>query len=988
MVKAGLFRTIRRVLDRLSCDQRVVTQLKSRTLGNSATQLCNTLREQHSDAWMRRAIQFLALCSVRGQFPPPPIMPTLPSPSWLLTVYGYDIMTRLDEYKARITSTFGSILKMDSTKKVTKKLAGTASDTAAWVTNVGNEYGQVSVLTGAEVHYGGRTDEAVPTRRGTTPPADLRGSGLLQQRRRVKDSCLVSGVGTACGEIGHLMRRFAAGVTTESHKLYPAFMRQLSLCIFEVDPGDDRRLTEAKRSQLEGKHGMVGLTDAEDATTWTSRYSTLSASSPQLHPGHMEYAEAPPHITLGTMAGTTPPGKLKGSVHVDKVELKLKFFPAFTLRDARKKKILGWNGTDWYELCQRGQASSKRARAASLTGDVCIEIERRNLSYSRNLEIYRDNDMPWLEPILLRLPQKWKQPKSSKIVYIKAAALHLESPLKDHGFDQAADHEPGHPVCQANTLHVHVLKVEDQPRVVTWECNENMARAAAIKQNRVAVVSDGHSVARVTLSEEFSSKMVEDQCSAAGKERERRRSDEENDSGSGHIKNPNQPLEGGCSPRSAPWGERASHAHEMQQHGLRATAASNYTNIEKPKDEVFFTDIVGVMEPEEEGGSSSAEPLLPVLTAKTTKKRSWTRAEVKAVEDTLMTFITSGKVPGSCLLGLNSGPATWPSASRLVEAICSQLCRLHPAATRFGGIMRTRWSLILTDYVAIREAVLASPRLMAQTDIQLFELNQRTRSQCIRPDLQEQLIRDIDVRVDLVGRSLDHGFSALNDSLSAKFHALNSLILQGPPRAADRDLAMALRPHYTEGDTKDLKLKAAVIAIDGEAKAIWLPGLHALSVLSAASERTEREREAEGSFIELVGVSYSEHSFIVYHAAQRNGDRQLSSLQRAFLLWKLDVLQIKDTKDLKLKAAVIAIDGEAKGICQLWRWHRLRPAEEAEHQGADPGDSGDGIVYGQQKRQNIGELIQETLVMFERSGGKDAFINIKYTVPTYQSCMV
>ncbi|KAK5902902.1 hypothetical protein CesoFtcFv8_008114 [Champsocephalus esox] len=95
-------------------------------------------------------------------------------------------------------------------------------------------------------------------------------------------------------------------------------------------------------------------------------------------------------------------------------ELKLKFFPAFTLRDVRKKNILGWNGTDWYELCQRGQASSKRARAASLTGDVCIEIERRNLSYSQKLEIYRDNGMPWMEPILLRLPQKWKQPKSSK----------------------------------------------------------------------------------------------------------------------------------------------------------------------------------------------------------------------------------------------------------------------------------------------------------------------------------------------------------------------------------------------------------------------------------------------------------------------------------------------------------------------------------------------------------------------------------------------
>ncbi|KAM6906791.1 uncharacterized protein PEZ65_017941 [Lycodopsis pacificus] len=79
-------------------------------------------------------------------------MPPLPSPVWLLTVYGYDVLTRLDEYKARITSTFGSILKMDSTKKVTKKLAGTASDTAAWVTNVGNEHGQVliSVLTCSE----------------------------------------------------------------------------------------------------------------------------------------------------------------------------------------------------------------------------------------------------------------------------------------------------------------------------------------------------------------------------------------------------------------------------------------------------------------------------------------------------------------------------------------------------------------------------------------------------------------------------------------------------------------------------------------------------------------------------------------------------------------------------------------------------------------------------------------------------------------------
>lgn len=49
---------------------------------------------------------------------------------------------------------------------------------------------------------------------------------------------------------------------------------------------------------------------------------------------------------------------------------------------------------------------------------------------------------------------------------------------------------------------------------------------------------------------------------------------------------------------------------------------------------------------------------------------------------------------------------------------------------------------------------------------------------------------------------------------------------------------------------------------------------------------------------------------------------------------------------------------------------------------------GDGIDYSQRKRENIGDLIQETLEMFERYGGKDAFKNIKYMVPTYQSCLM
>ena len=48
---------------------------------------------------------------------------------------------------------------------------------------------------------------------------------------------------------------------------------------------------------------------------------------------------------------------------------------------------------------------------------------------------------------------------------------------------------------------------------------------------------------------------------------------------------------------------------------------------------------------------------------------------------------------------------------------------------------------------------------------------------------------------------------------------------------------------------------------------------------------------------------------------------------------------------------------------------------------------GDGIYYSQQKRENIGDLIQETLEKFEGTGGEDAFINIKYMVPTYESVL-
>lgn len=49
---------------------------------------------------------------------------------------------------------------------------------------------------------------------------------------------------------------------------------------------------------------------------------------------------------------------------------------------------------------------------------------------------------------------------------------------------------------------------------------------------------------------------------------------------------------------------------------------------------------------------------------------------------------------------------------------------------------------------------------------------------------------------------------------------------------------------------------------------------------------------------------------------------------------------------------------------------------------------GDRIDYSQQKRANVGDLIDESLELFEVHGGDDAFINIKYMIPTYESKVI
>lgn len=129
--------------------------------------------------------------------------------------------------------------------QVTKKLAGKAAGTATWVTNIGNEHGQVlmSVLTDSEGDGLNSMTEGLMQRyrdANASPPkvmyvdrdcCSLRMKAKFHQWNEMEMRL----------DVWHFLRRFAAGCSSESHALYSTFMSRLSACVFEWDPEDLQR---------------------------------------------------------------------------------------------------------------------------------------------------------------------------------------------------------------------------------------------------------------------------------------------------------------------------------------------------------------------------------------------------------------------------------------------------------------------------------------------------------------------------------------------------------------------------------------------------------------------------------------------------------------------------------------------------------------------------------------------------------------------------
>ncbi|XP_032439662.1 uncharacterized protein LOC116733080 [Xiphophorus hellerii] len=246
-----LFRLI--LTQKYACDIRVIRLMRDRTQGNSSARLLKQLKENHGEEWLNRLGHYLEECANFVNRPSlfPVVCQEPPEPA--------DIPLIAEHIKASITSTLGTVLKLDSTKKITKKLAGHSKGTALWVSSVSNELGQIlnSVLTVQE-----------------GPGLDKMAAGLMERYRQagaappkvlyVDCGCCVSeGLSKLQARFGgwpdiyirldiwHFMRRLAVGCTTDAHPLYPAFMRALSSCIFEWDAGDLDLLRRAKERQLQ-----------------------------------------------------------------------------------------------------------------------------------------------------------------------------------------------------------------------------------------------------------------------------------------------------------------------------------------------------------------------------------------------------------------------------------------------------------------------------------------------------------------------------------------------------------------------------------------------------------------------------------------------------------------------------------------------------------------------------------------------------------------
>lgn len=106
-------------------------------------------------------------------------------------------------------------------------------------------------------------------------------------------------------------------------------------------------------------------------------------------------------------------------------ELKLTHFPKMSMVDKSKNYCVRKIPNLYLAINKSDAEAPIGAQMATLAGDICCEIERRGLSYSRNLERYRLTGFPWLEVIVRRLPALSKPAQLKQLTFLSCVGMRM-----------------------------------------------------------------------------------------------------------------------------------------------------------------------------------------------------------------------------------------------------------------------------------------------------------------------------------------------------------------------------------------------------------------------------------------------------------------------------------------------------------------------------------------------------------------------------------
>ncbi|XP_071963285.1 uncharacterized protein [Antedon mediterranea] len=714
---------------RLACDNRVLQLLKYRGFGNSPSQLRQQVLEQHARRWNERVALYLQdckkFCDARDsglitapKFDQVSEMIPVPSVKWFLTIYSNDVMRRIDELKASITSTFGRVLKIDSTKKIVKKLAGYASGTAAWATNVGNEHGQVliSVLTAAEGCGVEKMIQGIIDRYASAgvPPAEI----LYVDR----DCCGRSTMTKMFSvwpdmhirlDIWHFMRRIAAACATESHQLYPIFLKRLSACIFEWSAEDVERLKRAKRGQLIASKAHSDPTDDIILQNISKR----------------EFALHCRRTTRGTRETANLIRELLTSLDGEEGRDTL----GVPLLDSDRTWEI-WNSQERHVACIQDPEGIQLYVKTSemIKGGVTLPVyrcargstslESFHLHLNRFIPGERASDVHF-QAYLMDGLVRWNTNRAVAATQSGAPHPNTYSGLHQHGLNTLAEQVFGKKLYNSFVLPI---KYTGELIGVEYLYNQtNKVLETHFSDDESDDADFDEEVYTFDVDEGYDDKTQPDYEPPSLRRL-----------GGRHHRAPPEVRQPSPIPQQPPSSHDGSDAEEDAapidtelEDSAGPDNISGYAKVEALADCLFqFKEDSGVISKTQAEQITqlwnNLDPYDKIIKRQSRHQDYLSKGRFKRSKTTVIPGVESTR---RCFLGQNTGPAQWPDCNRYMECLITKLCEAYPSTViSVGGNRSQRWPLIVKGYKNIRRKVLTNGHLSSFAPLQLMEINRTT----------------------------------------------------------------------------------------------------------------------------------------------------------------------------------------------------------------------------------------------------------------------